>query len=320
MRSLLIALFATAALPAAALAQDMERRAGAAASIEAQAGPRTGGWRNGGGFGAPRADAPPRAERGWRGDAAQARPNRAWSGDAQPRPAPGWTGGDDRGRRFDRAPEPRPVPAQVASPPQDAARDAGRRNWGRRNWGGNVQRPDDGRADRWNRAGEGRRDNDARPGWNRGDGGRGDMDRADAGRRDWNRGDNDRREWNRGQGARDWNGRGWTDNRRDARGWDRNWRNDTRYDWQRYRTANRSAYRQPRYAAPYGWNYGYRRQSIGAYLFAGLFARDYWIADPWAYRLPPVSWPYQWVRYYDDALLVDTRSGYVVDSIPDIFW
>jgi Ni/Co efflux regulator RcnB len=51
-----------------------------------------------------------------------------------------------------------------------------------------------------------------------------------------------------------------------------------------------------------------------------LFAQSYWIADPWAYRLPDPYGPYRWVRYYDDALLVDVYTGQVVDVIYDIFW
>jgi hypothetical protein len=36
--------------------------------------------------------------------------------------------------------------------------------------------------------------------------------------------------------------------------------------------------------------------------------------------LPPVYGPYRWVRYWDDALLVDVRSGRVVDVIHNFFW
>lgn len=139
--------------------------------------------------------------------------------------------------------------------------------------------------------------------------------------RDWNRNDGQRRDWNRDRQRRDWrnDGRRW-DGNRGSRNWSRDWRNDRRYDWQGYRSRNRYAYRMPRYYAPSGWGYGYRRFDIGSTLFAGLFARNYWISDPYSYRLPPVEWPYQWVRYYDDALLVDTETGRVVDSIPGIFW
>ena len=106
----------------------------------------------------------------------------------------------------------------------------------------------------------------------------------------------------------------------DYRRWNNNWRNDRRYDWRGYRGYNRGVFRLPRYYAPYGWRYGYRRYSIGVRIGAPLFTQNYWIADPWYYRLPPAYGGYRWVRYYNDALLVDVRTGYVVDVIHDIFW
>jgi hypothetical protein len=51
-----------------------------------------------------------------------------------------------------------------------------------------------------------------------------------------------------------------------------------------------------------------------------FFGQNYWISDPFYYRLPEVYGPYRWVRYYDDALLVDIYSGQVVDVIYDFFW
>ena len=114
------------------------------------------------------------------------------------------------------------------------------------------------------------------------------------------------------------------DNRnRDARQaqqrWDRNWRNDNRYDWNRYRQSNRNLYRPGRYQSPYS-NYAYRRLNIGISLNSLFFSSRYWINDPWQYRLPAVNGSYRWVRYYDDVLLVDTYSGQVVDVIYDFFW
>ncbi|WP_286773438.1 RcnB family protein [Sphingomonas sp. 66-10] len=106
----------------------------------------------------------------------------------------------------------------------------------------------------------------------------------------------------------------------DRRAWNRDWRRDTRYNWSNYRYRNRSVFHLPRYYAPYGWDYGYRRFSVGVMLSAPLFVEDYWIDDPWTYRLPEVYGPYRWVRYYNDALLVDVDSGEVVDVIYDIFW
>ena len=59
---------------------------------------------------------------------------------------------------------------------------------------------------------------------------------------------------------------------------------------------------------------------IGVVIGAPFYDQRYWIADPWAYRLPPAAGPYRWVRYYDDVLLVDMYSGEVVDVIYDFFW
>lgn len=111
--------------------------------------------------------------------------------------------------------------------------------------------------------------------------------------------------------------------RSDDRGggqWNRGWRNDGRYDWNGYRRYNSEAFRLPRYSAPYGWNYGYRRFGVGFVLDEMLFAPDYWIDDPYDYRLPPAYGPYRWVRYYGDALLVDIDSGQVVDVVYGMFY
>ncbi|WP_374128235.1 MULTISPECIES: RcnB family protein [unclassified Sphingomonas] len=51
-----------------------------------------------------------------------------------------------------------------------------------------------------------------------------------------------------------------------------------------------------------------------------LFNQNYWLDDPSFYGLPPAYGPYEWVRYYNDALLVDIRTGQVVDTVYDIFW
>lgn len=105
---------------------------------------------------------------------------------------------------------------------------------------------------------------------------------------------------------------------RDGR-WDRAWRREPRYDWSRYRDERRSAFRLPRYYAPYGWSGGYRRFGIGMPLAPMLYTPRYWIYDPYTYRLPDAEEPYRWVRYYDDALLVDIEDGTVVDVIHGIF-
>ncbi|MES1975434.1 MAG: RcnB family protein [Pseudomonadota bacterium] len=154
----------------------------------------------------------------------------------------------------------------------------------------------------------GQRGNDARGG---NDGRRdGDWRGRDDGRRDgaW-RGRND--------GRRDGD---WRNNGGNNRNWNRNWHNDNRYNWRANRDRYRNNYHLPRYYAPYGWDYGYRRFGIGFTLSSILFEQNYWIDDPEYYGLPPVFGPYRWVRYYNDALLVDIYTGQVVDTVYDIFW
>ena len=101
--------------------------------------------------------------------------------------------------------------------------------------------------------------------------------------------------------------------------WDRHWRNDRRYDWFGHRNLYRSQFQWPTYYSPYR-NWGYHRLSIGFSLRPLFYSDQYWINNPWNYRLPDVYGPYRWIRYYDDALLVDVRSGEVVDVIDNFFW
>ena len=102
------------------------------------------------------------------------------------------------------------------------------------------------------------------------------------------------------------------------RRWSGDWRRDHRYDWYSYRNRYRSLFRLGRYYDPY--HYGYRRFSIGFNLWPSYYGSNFWLNDPWQYRLPPAYGPYRWVRYYDDALLVNIYTGTVVDVIYNFFW
>lgn len=154
-----------------------------------------------------------------------------------------------------------------------------------------------------------------------------DRERA-ASNQNW-RNDNNANRW-RSDNNSNWRGndawRGsnretWRNNDRQSlsRNWNRDWRRDNRYDWRGWRSSNRDVFRLGAYSAPYR-NYSYRRLNSGFYLDTLFFGSRYWINDPWQYRLPPAYGPYRWIRYYDDALLVDTYSGEVVDVIYDFFW
>jgi Ni/Co efflux regulator RcnB len=102
------------------------------------------------------------------------------------------------------------------------------------------------------------------------------------------------------------------------RDWSRDWRKDRRYDWSNHRHRYGSLYRLGRYYDPYGW--GYRRFSIGFNIWPSYYGSNYWLNDPWMYRLPPAYGPFRWVRYYDDAILVNVYTGFVVDVIHNFFW
>jgi Nickel/cobalt transporter regulator len=243
--------------------------------------------------------------------------------------------------------EQRQAPPVMVAPASPAAENRGwRGDWQRR-----VNEVENARAQTppvaqrtpsdQNRGWRGDRDGDGRPNWRDrdrdGDGVRNnrDWDRNNNGRVDgrWDRNRNgvvDRR-WDQNRdGVRDnRDGRNWNNDRRWDNGqnwhnnnqrWSREWRNDRRYDWQRYRYSNRNLFRQPRYYSPYGYDYSYQRFGIGIYLDSILFGSRYRISNPWQYRLPDARWPYEWVRYYDDVLLVDMRNGYVVDVIYEFFW
>jgi hypothetical protein len=101
--------------------------------------------------------------------------------------------------------------------------------------------------------------------------------------------------------------------------WSNDWRRDNRYNWYGYRNANRNVFRLGTYYSPYR-NYRYSRVGIGFTLGSLFYGNNYWINDPWQYRLPPAYGPYRWIRYYDDALLVNVYTGQVADVIHDFFW
>jgi Ni/Co efflux regulator RcnB len=288
---------ATALVPPAALAQD-----------------RGGRW-SGRGDRSTSQQSQPRQERSWGGQqqqqqAPQARPDRGqWRGDRGNQGAQQQWRGDrgNRGGDWNRG------QAQQGQVPQ-AQPQQQQRQWrgDRGNQGGQQWRGDRGGQGNQQWRGDRRPDGQATQQW-RGNQGRYDRDNRDwnRGNRDWNRGDNRGRDWNRGNN-------GWRGDR--GGGWNNSWRNDNRYDWRGYRNSNRNLYRLPRYYAPGGWGYGYRRFGIGFTLNSILYSQQYWINDPYYYRLPEVDGPYRWVRYYNDALLVDIYSGEVVDTIYDIFW
>ena len=100
--------------------------------------------------------------------------------------------------------------------------------------------------------------------------------------------------------------------------WQSSWHNDSRYNWRDHRRRFGSLFRLGFYFDPFGW--GYHRYGRGWRLWPSYYDSYYWLSDPFMYRLPYAPYPYKWIRYWDDALLVDTYTGQVVDVAHDFFW
>jgi Ni/Co efflux regulator RcnB len=101
--------------------------------------------------------------------------------------------------------------------------------------------------------------------------------------------------------------------REDLRDRDRAWGRD---DWRRYRNTNRAVFARGSWNAPFR----YTRFRPGLRIGAPYYGTRYVIADPWRYRLPRAGRYQNWVRHYNDVLLVDTRRGVVVNVLPSFYW
>ena len=312
---------ATLMTPMAAQAQDQDRG--------------HGGWRGGGG------DAGAQRGGGGGGDAGAQRGGwQRGSGD-QSGGNPG-RGGDpgavangaarheavQQGREANRQVE-RPAPVgqpQAPVAPRAEAIGQGRRQW-QGNGNGNGSRGD------WNR-GQDNRARDSEANDQRRQAAAAEMDRQRNANDQRERGRDDNRNLDRNHDVnRNWaterrgdnrdGNRSWTTNRRDwggndHRAWNHDWRGDRRYNWQSYRNQHRDIYRLPRYEARFG--YSYHRWYPGYRFDPWFYSSSFWIDDPFYYRLPPAYGPYRWVRYYDDAVLVDTDTGEIEDILYNFFF
>lgn len=176
------------------------------------------------------------------------------------------------------------------------------RNGGGRDWnnGGNDR---NGARD-WNDRNNGRDLNNGRndrsgSDWNR--------DRNDRNGADWNRDRNDRdgrfsesRRWNNRYGNGQWNGRSWQGR-----------------DYRRAYNADRR-FRAGSYNRPSGWYY--RRWTLGSILPSLFFSQNYWLDDYTSYGLPFPPPGAVWVRYGNDAILVDEWSGEIIQVVYNIFY
>jgi|CoawatStandDraft_6_1074263.scaffolds.fasta_scaffold01754_8 Ni/Co efflux regulator RcnB len=96
-------------------------------------------------------------------------------------------------------------------------------------------------------------------------------------------------------------------------------RRERREDWRDYRQTHRNVYTQGRYAGPRG--YRYRPVTVGHRFAPAYYGRNYWINDYARYRLPRPGYGYQrWVRYGNDVVLIDTRTGRTVQVYNRFFY
>jgi Ni/Co efflux regulator RcnB len=98
-----------------------------------------------------------------------------------------------------------------------------------------------------------------------------------------------------------------------------------RQEWNSWRSQNRNYFNRParrfhapRYNRPSGWYY--RRWTFGDILPSLFWSSQYWINNYRTYALPPPPLGARWVRYGDDAVLIDQYSGQVIDVIHGIFY
>ena len=99
-----------------------------------------------------------------------------------------------------------------------------------------------------------------------------------------------------------------------------NWNNYPRtFDrgtYQRNLSATRHFHWQ-NYNRPSG--YYYRRWVFGQIFPRTFWAQDYWLTDYWMFDLPVPPYGYVWVRYNDDALLIEKRTGQVLQVVYGLF-
>ncbi len=93
-------------------------------------------------------------------------------------------------------------------------------------------------------------------------------------------------------------------------------RQELRGDWQDYRRSNRDVFRGGNWRAPFR----YHSFSVGARIDRNYYDGRYAISDPARYRLRAAAPGTRWVRHFNDVLLVNTRTGRVLQVNRNFFW
>ncbi|WP_293880295.1 RcnB family protein [Sphingomonas sp.] len=102
------------------------------------------------------------------------------------------------------------------------------------------------------------------------------------------------------------------DDRHDVRQDRREWRRD---DWRSYRNTNRDLYSRGSWNSPNR----YRAFSPGIRITSGYYAPRNYINDYGRYRLTRPAYNQRWVRNYNDVLLVNIRTGRVIEVLRNFY-
>lgn len=91
---------------------------------------------------------------------------------------------------------------------------------------------------------------------------------------------------------------------------------EDRRDWRSYKQQNRNAFRGSRFNAPFR----YRTFNNGVSIRSSYYAPRYRVNNYKNYRLPQPGRYQTYVRHYNDVLLVNTRTGRVVQVYRGFYW
>ena len=94
--------------------------------------------------------------------------------------------------------------------------------------------------------------------------------------------------------------------------------NETNRDWRDYRRTHRNVFTRPAWVAPRG--YRYRPVSVGAMLNRMFWGSTYRLNDYATYRLPYPGRNRMYVRYGNDVLLINARTGRVIQVYSSFFY
>lgn len=94
-------------------------------------------------------------------------------------------------------------------------------------------------------------------------------------------------------------------------------RQELREDWRDYRRRNPATFRRGDYTPPRGRRYAPLR--AGAQVRPEFYASRYWVNNPTVYRLPRPAAGMRYIRYGNDVLLINARTGRVARVYGNFF-